>query len=321
MFQDLIRSIDPNSPPGIDQAPPPPTQLPPDVQAMEDFLTSRGTPVAPNVQQAQAQAPADQGADISVDGLPPYERKGLFGVKGTLRDILGLIGDAFLVQSGNKPMYAPRRDEERKAEALHSFFEQQGGPGSQLNKAGYASDAFGVYKDLAAQQLDKSKVEVDKMRLARDQANDVYGNISKKSNSDKDVLANIRSSLAGLNGIKDPQERALAYQRRKQYIDAYLGSMDPDGSLRNVVKDILPADYAPGVENLFIDPQQIARLQDYDQARQQQAQLAREAEAGRNSRFKQAEVGKQKRFEQTREDKKNAAKPLFKLPPPPPGFK
>ena len=51
------------------------------------------------------------------------ERKGkLFGTKGTLRDVLGTLGDAFLVQSGNKAVYGPRRDQERLSDALAGLY-------------------------------------------------------------------------------------------------------------------------------------------------------------------------------------------------------
>ena len=49
------------------------------------------------------------------------ERKGMFGVKGTLRDILGTVGDAFLVQSGNNAVYGPQRDREKMGDALTGF--------------------------------------------------------------------------------------------------------------------------------------------------------------------------------------------------------
>lgn len=45
-------------------------------------------------------------------------RKGMFGTKGTLRDILGTLGDAFLVQSGNDRIYAPQRQMEREGDAM-----------------------------------------------------------------------------------------------------------------------------------------------------------------------------------------------------------
>jgi len=49
------------------------------------------------------------------------QHKGMFRTKGTLRNILGTLGDAFLVQSGNKPVYAPQRQLERQQDALSGF--------------------------------------------------------------------------------------------------------------------------------------------------------------------------------------------------------
>lgn len=49
------------------------------------------------------------------------DRRGPFGAQGTLRDILGTIGDAFLVQSGNERIYAPRREQERMSDAMAGF--------------------------------------------------------------------------------------------------------------------------------------------------------------------------------------------------------
>lgn len=46
------------------------------------------------------------------------ERKGMFGMKGTLRDVVGILGDAFLVQGGGKAMYLPQRQLERKSDAI-----------------------------------------------------------------------------------------------------------------------------------------------------------------------------------------------------------
>jgi hypothetical protein len=49
------------------------------------------------------------------------QRKGMFGVKGTLRDVLGLVGDAFLVQGGKDTVYAPQRQREKIADAMAGF--------------------------------------------------------------------------------------------------------------------------------------------------------------------------------------------------------
>ena len=54
-------------------------------------------------------------------GEKASDRRGMFGVKGTLRDILGVLGDAFLIQSGNAPIYGPTRREERISDAMAAF--------------------------------------------------------------------------------------------------------------------------------------------------------------------------------------------------------
>lgn len=53
----------------------------------------------------------------------PIQHKGMFGVHGTLRDIIGGLGDAMLVQAGRNPMYDPARDQEKIGDAFqqHGF--------------------------------------------------------------------------------------------------------------------------------------------------------------------------------------------------------
>lgn len=51
------------------------------------------------------------------------ERKGMFGVKGTLRDVLGLIGDTYLTTNGRNPIYRPVQQQEREADAMAGFSE------------------------------------------------------------------------------------------------------------------------------------------------------------------------------------------------------
>lgn len=64
---------------------------------------------------AARKAEQTQKEQLKKEGL---ERKGMFGMKGTLRDVVGMLGDAFLVQSGNAPVYAPQRQKERAADAM-----------------------------------------------------------------------------------------------------------------------------------------------------------------------------------------------------------
>lgn len=53
----------------------------------------------------------------------PMDYRGLFGMKGNLRDIVGLIGDAFLTQAGRAPIYMPSREAEMASNALQGFYD------------------------------------------------------------------------------------------------------------------------------------------------------------------------------------------------------
>jgi len=82
----------------------------------------------------------DQGPDIQVMAEPKRQieeddrvepnvrktdelipRKGMFGVKGTLRDVLGLIGDSLLVGGGKQAIYRPVREQEKLGSAIYGY--------------------------------------------------------------------------------------------------------------------------------------------------------------------------------------------------------
>jgi hypothetical protein len=49
------------------------------------------------------------------------QHKGMFGIKGTLRDILGTVGDAFVVGAGGDAIYGAQRQKERESDAMAGF--------------------------------------------------------------------------------------------------------------------------------------------------------------------------------------------------------
>lgn len=57
---------------------------------------------------------------ISQDPAHPLH-KGLFGQTGLLRDVMGIIGDSYLLQNGLKEQYAPTREQEKYADAISGF--------------------------------------------------------------------------------------------------------------------------------------------------------------------------------------------------------
>lgn len=80
----------------------------------------------PDYEEAPAREHIDPRYVLNDDRIAPQReeleeilpRRGMFGVKGTLRDVLGTLGDAFLVQSGNKAVYQPQRQRERAGDAM-----------------------------------------------------------------------------------------------------------------------------------------------------------------------------------------------------------
>lgn len=109
--------------------------------------------------------PSVRGPDAPVMGNTNYQeeaqsamaaapqRKGLFGTKGTLRDILGVVGDAFLVQSGNKAVYAPRREQERMGDAMAGFTADPVGAMERMAYAGFGDAAAELQNNQATQEL------------------------------------------------------------------------------------------------------------------------------------------------------------------------
>jgi hypothetical protein len=88
----------------------------------------------------------------SIDaGKDVPQREGKFGIKGTLRDILGTVSDAFLVQSGNKAVYAPQLENERRANAMAGMTSNIGNTVERLAGAGFGDDASGLYREMGVQ--------------------------------------------------------------------------------------------------------------------------------------------------------------------------
>jgi hypothetical protein len=74
----------------------------------DDFILGNDRAVA---QARMAEESTNQASD----------RKSLFGARGTLRDVLGTLGDFFLVGGGGSPMYYPMREREKWADALQGM--------------------------------------------------------------------------------------------------------------------------------------------------------------------------------------------------------
>lgn len=130
-------------------------------------------------------------------------REGLFGVKGTLRDVLGTLADGFLVQSGNNPMYSPQRDRERVGDAMYGFSQNPVQAIERLAAMGYPQQAQELAEQHSRNQLAQSQIT---SRNARDVA--YRDNIdSQIEGRRQDIIEGIRE--LGANMLGDADENNL----------------------------------------------------------------------------------------------------------------
>lgn len=89
------------------------------------------------------------------------QRKGLFGIKGTLRDVLGALGDNYLIRSGAKPQYAPRREQERLSDAMAGFTQQD--PRAAIERAAGINPEFArdLFQLVGQQQAKAQDQQID----------------------------------------------------------------------------------------------------------------------------------------------------------------
>lgn len=88
------------------------------------------------------------------------EHKGIFGIKGRGRDILGLIGDAFLTQANKDPIYRPRRDREIMSDSLQGFADNPLSAIQRLNDMGFPAEAAKMHDQYQEQQVKMRETKV-----------------------------------------------------------------------------------------------------------------------------------------------------------------
>jgi hypothetical protein len=148
-------------------------------------------------------------------GEEASDRRGMFGMRGTLRDVVGLLGDAFLVQSGNNPMYMPTRQKERFSDAM---------AGASNNPMAAYERAMGVdpgsaeefYQNYAKNNLTSQRIDLDRSDLARrleDDAMTRAGQIMAAAVASGDPALTAKAELAIQELAKStgiPVERLMA---------------------------------------------------------------------------------------------------------------
>lgn len=182
---------------------------------------------------------------------PTYQRKGiglpgLLGVKGKARDVLGTIGDAFLMQAGQAPMYAPHKRREDMNEAMFGFADN---PMEAIKRVSEIDPQAGF--ELAQQQA----------KAALEQRKNQAQIADEEASTFNRVRGNAGAFMRGANETTYPEMRERALQLAKRY------NVDLD--------EFLPEQYDENALSAFVnmgvgDPDKLMdneRDADYDAAR------------------------------------------------------
>ncbi len=152
---------------------------------------NRETPpivVTGNQQQGEPIPGMDNGmvledAQYAQEQAPP--RTGMFGTKGTLRDILGTVGDAFLMQGGRDPIYSAVRRNEKMADAMAGFSQNPQAAMERLAAGGFNDEAMKIaseQRQMLQERINQGKLDAtvaNNASLADDRR---WGNVKDATN-------------------------------------------------------------------------------------------------------------------------------------------
>lgn len=184
-------------------------------------------------------------AQAAMENAP--QRKGMFGMKGTLRDVVGLLGDAFLVQGGGKALYGPQRERERLADAMTGFTQQPQAASERVAYNGFADEAAKLWNDTQTQLVNQGTLEAKREEIRRktfeddDQRYKQYGTIFSQyaGSADEKTWPRVREILKTLKqrgGLGDefvvPDDYDPALMRTYQF-----GGMPATNQIRSVDKN------------------------------------------------------------------------------------
>lgn len=113
----------------------------------------------------------------------PQRKGGYFGTKGTLRNILGAVSDAFLVQGGADARYAPLREREKMADAMTGYTQNPQAAAERMAYQGFPQESSKVWNDSQVNRINQGNLDARTTEGARkltednDQRYKQYGTI------------------------------------------------------------------------------------------------------------------------------------------------
>ena len=214
------------------------------------------------------------------------DHRGMFGTRGTLRDVLGVVGDASLVQSGNKPMYAPVRQQERISDAMAGFTE---------NPMAAIERVAGEHPELARQmyeQYQMNQYRTNTNTTAASRADTAAADLSRKSLTQAREEAS--QAIAGALAVGTPEALQYAQSIAIQSAEAYGFTPKELG----LPEGVLTADQARVLAGRSATTNQNLRLPQYERGLDQGQQ--RIEETRRTNRVREAQAGKNEKGRMTR---------------------
>lgn len=243
------------------------------------------------------------------------QHKGMFGIKGTMRDILGTLGDAFLTQSGNNPLYRQQRQVEKEGDAMLGFADNPLAAVERL-AAVNPSAARELQDGVARQEMMKEDRELRALKQEEAYKNNVLDRGSRfldtvNPKNYKDVR-NLYNNYLANKRVEAPWELPEEYDQ--EAVDRIRMGGIP-------TKDQWKEGNTQEYREEVLDERRINNERRDTTTRRGQTlrdRRAGQAENGRNDRFVKGEQGKDARHDRPK-PKSGGGK--FAPPPLPPGFK
>ena len=185
--------------------PPPIREIDPDVGAMPMDSTPyknmiAGSEPAPPPPSPMTTKPA---TGLPKGGKPDDDTqfKGMFGIKGPARNILGLLGDYSLMRSGNDPVFLPKHLKEQQQMRSSKAFAgiAAGDPDGmvQANKYGMGAEGAAMSKALHGTSAERAKAAAEgqnKMLKRKQEVNDKVRNAFFNVKGEEDLAVKVRQA-------------------------------------------------------------------------------------------------------------------------------
>lgn len=246
----LLQSV-----PSLADAPPPPQgwekMVDPTVLQPVQGPEIAPEPVAPSSVSQDIQGTEELGSK----GLEKIQHKGLFGVKGTLRDILGILGDGLT----GRMTYSTARRGERYGDILagkyvnneeENFINNPLLAIQRLGEEGFGQEAASLYQDYVKNEAAKQQAALNEARLSSQEARDAQLALLREATRGKTIQETLAKTYSGISDQTTlDQFNAMIGPRLK-------GTLLEGHPLPRTVKE---------AQRYGIQPYQQQRLEDFDE--------------------------------------------------------